>query len=133
MKRPRRTLVASVTAALVALTLTQSDVLCVVAVSILGVGDPLAALVGRRFGRIKLLHGRSLEGTLTFFISGLLVSFALLRLLHPALAMGASIAICAMASLLGALAELLSLRIDDNLSVPLAAALGGALAMTLLF
>ncbi len=118
--------------ALVALTLTQSDVLCVVAVSILGVGDPLAALVGRRFGRIKLLHGRSLEGTLTFFISGLLVSFALLRLLHPALAIGATLAICATASLLGALAELLSLRIDDNLSVPLAAALGGALAMTLL-
>jgi len=32
----------------------------------------------------------------------------------------------------GALAELLSLRVDDNLSVPLAAALGGALVLLVL-
>ncbi len=118
--------------ALVLLTLTQSDVLCVIAVAILGIGDPLAALVGRRFGRIKLLHGRSLEGTLAFFISGLLFAFAALRLFHPALGVGAALAICAAAALFGALAELLSLRVDDNLSVPLAAAVGGALAMSLL-
>jgi len=115
--------------ALVALTLTRSPVLCVVAVGILGVGDPLAALVGRRFGRIKLMHGRSLEGTLTFFISGLLVAFGLLRMLHGEVGVGAALALSAAAALFGALAELLSLRIDDNLSVPLAAGLGGALAM----
>jgi dolichol kinase len=118
--------------ALVALTLTQSDALCAVAVGILGVGDPLAALVGRRFGRIRLLHGRSLEGSLTFFLSGGLVAFGLLRLFHPELALGAAIEISAAAAFAGALAEVLSLRVDDNLSVPLAAAAGGAVAMLLL-
>ena len=115
--------------ALVALTLTRSPVLCLIGVGILGVADPMAALVGRRFGRIKLLHGRSLEGTLTFLVTGALTALALLRLFHPELGLGAAVAISVTASAFGALAELLSLRVDDNLSVPLAAALGGALVM----
>ncbi len=118
--------------ALVLLTLTRSPVLCLVAVGILGVGDPLAAFVGRRFGKIRLLHGRSLEGTVTFFVSGALIAVALLRLFHPTLGLAATLAISIAAAAFGAIAELLSLRVDDNLSVPLAAALGGALAMWLL-
>lgn len=117
--------------ALVLLTLTRSPVLCLIAVGILGVGDPMAAFIGRRFGRIKLLHGRSLEGTLTFFLTGAAVAVALLRLFHPELGLGAALAMSATAALFGAVAELLSLRVDDNLSVPLAAALGGALVLFL--
>ena len=45
--------------ALVMLALTQSTLLCVVGVLVLGVGDPMAALVGRRLGRTRLMHGRS--------------------------------------------------------------------------
>ncbi len=118
--------------ALVLLTLTHSQPLCLIAVGILGVGDPMAAFVGRRFGKIKLLHGRSLEGTLTFFVTGTLVALALLRLFHPALGLGVALAIAAVAAAFGAVAELLSLRVDDNLSVPLAAALGGALVLWVL-
>jgi dolichol kinase len=117
--------------ALLLLTLTRSPVLCVVAVAILGIGDPMAAFIGRRYGKIKLLHGRSLEGSLTFFASGTVVSVALLQLFHPALGLGMALAISAVAAAFGAIAELLSLRIDDNFSVPLAAALGGALVMLL--
>lgn len=118
--------------ALVLLTLTRSQVLCLVAVAILGVGDPLAGLIGRKFGRIKLVHGRSLEGTVAFFLGGGLVAFSLLRLLHPELALLPAVAVVAVASLCGALAELFSLRIDDNLSVPIAAAAGGALVLSVL-
>ncbi len=118
--------------ALVLLTLTASPILCVAAVGILGIGDPLAGLIGRRFGRIKLLHGRSLEGTLAFFVGGTLVSFVLLRVFHAELELGPALAISAAAAACGALAELVSLRIDDNLSVPLAAALGGAVVMSLI-
>ncbi len=113
------------------LTLTRSPVLCLVAVAILGVGDPLAGLIGRRFGRIKLVHGRSLEGTIAFFIGGAAVAFSLLRVLHPEVALGTALLLVGVASLCGALAELFSLRIDDNLSVPMAAAAGGALVLAL--
>lgn len=115
--------------ALVLLTLTRSPVLCLVAVAILGIGDPMAAFIGRRYGRIKLLHGRSLEGTLAFFVSGTVVAVGLLRLFHPALGLGLSLGISVAAAAFGAIAEVLSLRIDDNFSVPLAAALGGALVL----
>lgn len=115
--------------ALVLLTLTQSPVLCLIAVGILGVGDPMAAFIGRRFGKIRLMHGRSLEGTVTFFVTGTGVALALLLAFQPALGLGAALAISAVAAACGALAELFSLRIDDNLSVPLAAAAGGALVM----
>lgn len=118
--------------ALVLLTLTHSQVLCLVAVGVLGVGDPLAAFIGRRFGRIRLMHGRSLEGSLAFFAGGTAVAFTLLRLFHSELGLLAALALAAVAAASGALAELFSLRIDDNLSVPLAAAAGGALVLLVL-
>lgn len=118
--------------ALVLLTLTQSPILCFAAVAILAVGDPFAAFVGRRFGRIRLMHGRSLEGSIAFVLSGTAVAFATLATLRPELAWSAALGISAAAALSGALAELFSLRIDDNFSIPIAAAAGGAVALTLL-
>lgn len=116
--------------ALVVLALTQSTMLCLVAVAVLGVGDPLAALIGRRFGRIKLIHGRSLEGTLGFVATASVAAFVLLRVFHAAqLGVGASALLAVSAAAAGALAELFSLRIDDNVSIPLSAASGGALAL----
>lgn len=117
---------------LLLLALTRSSLLCATAVAVLGVADPLAALVGRKFGRIKLVHGRSLEGTLTFFVSGALVAFTVLRLFHASLNLGQALAVAVVAAGCGALAELFSLRIDDNLSVPVSAALGAALALACL-
>ena len=58
-----------------------------------------------------------------------LVALALLRAFHPELGLGATLAISAAGAGFGALAELFSLRIDDNLSVPVAAAAGAALVM----
>jgi dolichol kinase len=89
----------------------------------------MAGLIGRRFGRIKLIHGRSLEGTLSFFVSGFAVSFGLLALIHPSVMISEALVIAAVASLFGAVAELFSLRLDDNLSVPVASALGAMLVM----
>ncbi|MBL8953280.1 MAG: hypothetical protein JNK82_21050 [Myxococcaceae bacterium] len=118
--------------ALVLLTLTHSPVLCLVGVGVLGVGDPVAAFIGRRFGRTRLLHGRSLEGSLAFFVAGSAVAFGLLRTFRPELGLGVALGVAAAGSLFGALAELFSLRIDDNLSVPVAAAAGSALVLALL-
>lgn len=116
--------------ALVLLAATQAPALCAVAVVVLGVGDPFAAMVGRRFGRVKLLHGRSLEGTLGFLVSAAVVTFAVLRLFHSAsLGLVPALVVAGSAALAGALAELFSFRLDDNFSIPLSAAAGAAIAL----
>lgn len=108
--------------ALVLLALTGSQVVALSGAVVLGIGDPIAGLIGRRFGRIKLLHGRSLEGSTAFFLSAGLVTFTLLVLLHgAALGVGGALAVAAGAAFVGALAELVSLRVDDNFSIPVTA------------
>ena len=53
------------------------------AVVVLAVADPAAALIGRRFGRTRLLDNRSLEGTLAFFVVGALSSLVVMGALGP--------------------------------------------------
>ncbi|MEM8484299.1 MAG: phosphatidate cytidylyltransferase [Bacteroidota bacterium] len=75
------------------------------------IGDAAAALVGRRFGKIRWLNStKTVEGSLSFFIvaAGILMLFDLLPLPY-------SMGIAAFATLL----ELLPLRLNDNLYVPL--------------
>ena len=102
----------------------ENQAVIMISVAILGVSDPLAAVVGRRYGRTELVNGRSLQGSLTFLGSGVLVSGVLLRLVQPNLSIQDVLFASVCSSLLAALAELFSKKIDDNLSIPLAAALG---------
>ncbi len=99
------------------------------AVIILGVADPVAALVGRRFGRIRLVNSRTLEGTLAFFLAGTIAAAGILLIFHPSLPMGHVLPIALFASFFGAMAELFSRRVDDNLSIPVSAGAGGLLAL----
>lgn len=114
--------------ALFLLALTRSTLVCVPALAVLGAGDPVAALIGRRFGRTRLLHGRTLEGSLAFLVAATAAAWLALRLTHPTVGALPALGIALAAALGGALAELFSLRIDDNLSVPVAAAASAALA-----
>lgn len=112
------------TTALLALALLFKPEVCVVALAVLGLADPAAALIGRRWGRLRLIHGRSLEGSLTFLAVGFAAALGALQLWHGEIALPRACAMAGGAALLGALAELLSRRIDDNLSIPLAAGIG---------
>ncbi|MBM4184210.1 MAG: hypothetical protein FJ207_08270 [Gemmatimonadetes bacterium] len=90
---------------LLAVALFPPDV-ATTAVLVLGLCDPAAALVGRRFGRRPFLGG-TVEGTLAFFaVCGLLVG---LRHSWPAALAAAAAA---------GLAERYSWPLDDNLTVP---------------
>lgn len=113
--------------ALLGLAFLTTPMTCALAVMVLGIGDPMAAVIGRRFGRTKLASGRSLEGSLAFVISGTLGAWGMLAVCYPAEAPMAALALAMGASLAGALAELLVRRIDDNLAIPLAAAAGAVL------
>lgn len=98
------------------------------AMAMMLVGDAAAALVGRRYGRIVLIDGKSFEGALAFFVAAL-VAAAVVSAFVPVPASFPRAA--AVAALAAALAELAArrLRIDDNLSVPLVAALALAFMM----
>lgn len=106
--------------ALLLIALARSVPPAIVALLVLGIADPAAAIVGRRFGRVRLVHGRTLEGTAAFVVAGTLAASAYLAILHAELGF-ARVAIAALVgSIAGAFAELVSKRLDDNLTIPLA-------------
>lgn len=112
--------------ALLILSFTREPLLCAIGLAVLGLGDPAAATMGRRFGRIKLLHGRTLIGTASFFAAGLAAAIAAAYAFEPTIALPQALAMGAAGAAAGATAELLSRRVDDNLSVPLAATAAAA-------
>ncbi|MFH1743596.1 MAG: diacylglycerol/polyprenol kinase family protein [bacterium] len=88
----------------------------VAGILMLALGDNVASIVGRLWGRHRV-GNKSLEGTAAFLAVGWL---SILPFGSPLTAF--------IAALFGALAELFTGRIDDNLTVPLLAALGFELA-----
>ena len=112
------------TTALFVLALVGSKLMAALAIVVLAFGDPAAALVGRALGRVRLLNGRTLEGSLAFLVAGSLAAFAAVMIWHRQVGLGPAAAIAGVAALSGAVAELVSRRVDDNLSIPIAAACG---------
>jgi dolichol kinase len=98
-----------------------------VGVAVLGLADPAAGLIGRRFGRTRLRANRSLEGTLGFAVVGVLTAGAWLGLVHGVALPGLAI-LAAVAGVSGALVELASTRLDDNFTIPVAVAAAVAAA-----
>lgn len=105
--------------------------MCTLAIAVIAFADPAASLVGRRFGRIKLVGERSLEGTVAFTAVAMLAGFASLMLWHAGMTSGRALTIAACAGVASAVAELLSRRVDDNFSVPLVAGSVGWLVLAL--
>ena len=89
-----------------------------VACLVLGFGDSAATLVGTRWGRTRILGSRTLEGSVAFAAVAFAVVLAFRLLLYPAFPLGWTMAFALAGALCGALLELLSHRIDDNLTVP---------------
>ena len=92
--------------------------IAVTAMLFLSLGDAAAELSGKNFGRMKIFT-RSMEGALGFFAVAFLVAFPLLEDWRIAL----------LGSFAGAMVELFSFDLDDNLTVPI----GSALALSLTF
>jgi len=91
---------------------------------VIGFGDPAAAWIGKRFGKLKLYKNKSLVGSVGFFVTSVLVSSAFLfKFSHP------SFAGIIAAAAAGTIAELYTARLDDNLTVPIAATLAAAIFM----
>ena len=94
----------------------------ILALLFLSVGDPLAALVGERYGRTRIRQ-KSVEGALAF-----LVSSALVGGLFVAGGVDLSLSLVLLGAACAALVELLPIPLDDNLTVPL---ISGSVMMAL--
>jgi dolichol kinase len=98
--------------------LTVPKAAAIVAVYTLAIADPLAAVVGLRWGRRRIADDRSLEGSAAFFAATLAIAaFVLAKGTDGSgLAIGGAAVTIALVAAGG---ELLPLRIDDNLTIPL--------------
>jgi len=83
--------------------------------TVLAVGDPIAFIVGSNFGRFRIGR-KSLEGSLGFLTASIITGFLLHKLWGnlsgPVIITGA---------LTGTIVELIPLKINDNLTIPVAA------------
>ncbi|HSP99593.1 MAG TPA: SEC59/DGK1/VTE5 family protein [Candidatus Dormibacteraeota bacterium] len=89
-----------------------------IAIYTLAIADPLAAVIGIRYGRRRIIHNRTLEGTLAFFAATVAIALAVLRwgdAASPWMAAAVAIGVGAVAML----CELVPLRVDDNLTIPI--------------
>jgi dolichol kinase len=107
--------------ALLALAIAAPMRAAEIGILVLGIADPAAGFVGRRFGRTRLSANRSLEGTLTFAVVGAVAAVSWLAAFY-ALSMPTLLLLGAAGAVAGALAELLSTRLDDNFTIPIASA-----------
>ncbi len=107
--------------ALVLLSLFASPLASEIGVITLAVADPAAAMIGRRFGRVRLVAKKSLEGSLGFVVVGASAAFVWLVLASP-FTIQAALLSALTAAFAGAVAELLSTRFDDNFTIPVVVA-----------
>ena len=103
-------------AALVTAVLFSKEI-AVLAMSFMAVGDALAGIFGRRFGRIKFL-GKSLEGTLAGLAGCIIAGFV-----WRVLGLEATIPVVLAGAVSAMIFEILPLPVDDNVTTPIGAAL----------
>jgi dolichol kinase len=97
-------------------------------IAVLACADPAASFFGRRFGSRRLLGTKTFIGTSMFLVVGF--SACLGALVVSEMPSTVALRAAGAASLVGAIAEVVSRRIDDNFTVPLAAAV--AIELTLM-
>ncbi len=106
---------------LLLLALQGDRLVMTVALVALGFGDPAAAMIGRRWGKIALTKGRTLEGTLAFVVVSTLCCMLALTLYFAEQGLGQNLVYALAGSVAGALSEVLLRKIDDNLAIPVCA------------
>ncbi|MDD0853408.1 SEC59/DGK1/VTE5 family protein [Halobacteriovorax sp. GB3] len=111
--------------------LTFPKSVSLVAIYTLAISDPLSAIIGIKFGRTRIVPHKSLEGSLAFFLSCFCIICFVYSpyletkswtLLFVAFAVSFSVSVF----------EMLPIKLDDNLTIPIFSAVTMWLAQTLL-
>ena len=85
----------------------------------MGYADGFAAVVGKKYGKMKLIHGKTIEGTLT----NIVMAFAVAVFFNIAFDMGLTLSSIALITIVATFLELYSPLGFDNLSVPIGVSL----------
>jgi dolichol kinase len=93
-----------------------SKEVAIFALTVLIISDATAALVGKRFGRIRFFD-KSLEGSISFAVSAILVYYFYVEIFYFSLPLGKSLLVIMVATIVELFAK--KLRLDDNLAIPL--------------
>lgn len=115
------------TTSLLLLAATMPAMAAALAVTVLAFSDPAAAIIGRRFGRHTLVAGRTLEGSMAFVVAGVLSSLGVLAIYYPSLSTTHMLLLALGGAIPGAVAEMVSERVDDNFSIPTTVGIGVSL------
>ena len=91
-------------------------------------GDPVAEIVGVNYGKLKVLRGKTLEGTL----AGAAACFLAGACLLPVKSLGLTIPVLLVGAAAAALTELMPFPVDDNFTIPLGAGIAMLAAQALL-
>jgi dolichol kinase len=101
-----------------------SKPIAVTAISFIIVGDSFAALLGRRFGKIKFYRNKTIAGSVGCLIGMLIVAVLVPDMYLPIAIIGA---------VFGTIFEAFSFGVDDNVTVPILSGLFMTLFQKLLF
>ncbi|MCF8058354.1 MAG: SEC59/DGK1/VTE5 family protein [Bacteriovoracaceae bacterium] len=96
-------------------------VVALVAIYTLAVADPMSAIIGIKYGKTKVVPHKSLEGSLAFFISTFIITFLVFFWWTSFLQImiGPVFLLSFLVALIASLFEMIPLRLDDNLTIPL--------------
>jgi dolichol kinase len=98
--------------------ITFPKTVAMIAIYTLAIADPLSALVGITWGRRRIVPGKSLEGSAAFFAATAGITATVLRT-TTVVAAGPIAFAAVIIGIAGAVLEMLPLRLDDNLTIPL--------------
>jgi dolichol kinase len=98
--------------------LTFPKVVALIAIYTLAIADPASAIVGITWGRRHLVPDKSLEGSLAFFAATFGIALGAL-LADTGAPLSELLGAGLLVGLAGAIWEMLPIRIDDNLTIPL--------------
>ncbi len=86
----------------------------IAAILLMTIGDAAAAIIGKSFGKVSIFT-KTLEGSIAFFISGLVIVFLMPKISNDPNELYVGIA----AVILTSIIEVMPLKLDDNITVPI--------------
>ncbi|MCF7932439.1 MAG: hypothetical protein K9K93_04645 [Acholeplasmataceae bacterium] len=98
-----------------------------IGILVMGYGDGLAAVIGTKVGKHRLINGKSVEGTATMFLASFVVTAVILLALNPVGWLLIALAVAVVSTVV----ELVTPKGLDNLTVPGAAFLATMLIVLL--
>ncbi|OUR97124.1 hypothetical protein A9Q84_12405 [Halobacteriovorax marinus] len=98
--------------------LSFPKVVAVSAIFTLAIADPMSAIIGIRFGKNKIVKGKSLEGSAAFFICTFLIIILVFGFMYQN-DMSLVVLLAVLVALIMSAFEMIPVRIDDNLTIPI--------------